>query len=40
LRTVADESDEQALAPALEKLLRRWEADRAETIVNRVLREA
>jgi HK97 family phage portal protein len=40
LRVVADEHNEETLAPALEKLLRRWEADRAETIVNRVLREA
>jgi HK97 family phage portal protein len=39
LRTVADESDPETLAFGLEKVLRRWEADRAETIANRVLKE-
>jgi HK97 family phage portal protein len=37
LRTVADAHDADTLAPALEKLLRRWELDRADTLVTRVL---
>lgn len=39
LQTVADEHDSDTLAPALEKVLRRWEADRAETVAARVLQE-
>jgi HK97 family phage portal protein len=33
LRLVAQDADEQTLAPALERVLRRWETDRAETIL-------
>ncbi len=40
LRTVAEENDQETLAPALEKVLRRWEATRAETLADRVLKEA
>lgn len=40
LRLVADEHTAETLAPALEKILRRWEGDRADTLVDRVLREA
>jgi hypothetical protein len=40
LRAVANESDQESLAPALEKVLRRWEASRAETLADRILKEA
>jgi HK97 family phage portal protein len=39
LGTVADEHDADTMAPALEQVLRRWEAERAETIAARVLKE-
>jgi hypothetical protein len=37
---VANESDAESLAPALEKVLRRWEVSRAETLADRILKEA
>lgn len=40
LRNLASEETVDTLAPALEKLLRRWEASRAESLADRVLREA
>ena len=39
LRTVADEHDAETLAVGLEKVLRRWDADRADAIVTRILKE-
>lgn len=39
-RALADAHDAETLAPGLEQLLRRWAADRAETLVTRILREA
>lgn len=40
LRLVAEEApDGDALAPALERVLSRWEAQRAETVTDRLLRE-
>jgi HK97 family phage portal protein len=40
LRQVADENDPESMPHALEKVLRRWEASRAETVADRVLKGA
>lgn len=40
LRSIADEHDVETLAPALEKVLRRWEADRADVEADLILRDA
>jgi len=38
LRVVADEHDVESLAPALERVLRRWEAGRAEALVDGLIK--
>lgn len=40
LKGVLIDADHESLGPALEKVLRRWEADRAEATVDKLLREA
>jgi len=40
LRAVANEHDVETLPAALEKVLRRWEASRADTLADRILKEA
>ncbi len=40
LQAVVQDSDVESLAPALERVLRRWEAERAEALADRILKEA
>ncbi len=39
LRLVASDTDSETLAPALERVLRRWEAERGEAIADRLMKE-
>jgi HK97 family phage portal protein len=39
LRLVASDSDTETLAPALERVLRRWEAERGDAVADRLMRE-
>ncbi len=39
LRLVADDADTESLAPALERVLRRWEAERGDAIADRLMKE-
>lgn len=39
LRLVASDTDPETLAPALERVLRRWEAERADAVADRLMRE-
>jgi len=40
LQGVLMDTDIESLAPALERVLRRWEAERAEALADRILKEA
>jgi len=39
LRLVASDADTETLAPALERVLRRWEAERGDAVADRLMRE-
>ncbi len=40
LQAVVQDSDIESLGPALERVLRRWESERAEALADRILKEA
>jgi len=40
LQGVLQDADIESLAPALERVLRRWEAERADTLADRIMKEA
>lgn len=40
LKGVLQDADVESLAPALERVLRRWEAERAEALADRIMKEA
>ncbi len=40
LQLVIQDTDDESMAPALERVLRRWEAERAEALLDRILKEA
>ncbi len=40
LQMVIQDTDDESMAPALERVLRRWEAERAEALLDRILKEA
>ncbi len=40
LQSVIQDSDLESLGPALERVLRRWESERAEALADRILKEA
>jgi hypothetical protein len=40
LQGVIQDADLESLAPALERVLRRWEAERAEALADRIMKEA